>query len=152
MPTLERIGKDKVVNHHLEVPYRVLEEQHTYNADQSENMIIRGDNLEALKALLPRYEGRIKCIFLWEVQCMGVFDVVATIGASYILISLYCTLSHIERRYHTVWHGPKKHRRNRARKSYEKSSKTVANLTHRIRLQLDPAEKTAGNGKTNRAA
>ena len=28
----------------------------------SENMIIRGDNLEALKALLPRYEGRVKCI------------------------------------------------------------------------------------------
>ena len=57
MPTLEWIGKDKVVNHHLEVPYRVLEERYTYNAEQSENMIIRGDNLEALKALLPRYEG-----------------------------------------------------------------------------------------------
>ena len=64
MPTLEWIGKDKVVNHHLEVPYRVLEEQYTYNADQSENMIIRGDNLEALKALLPRFEGRIKCIYI----------------------------------------------------------------------------------------
>ena len=64
MPTLEWIGKDKVVNHHLEVPYRVLEEQYTYNAEQSENMIIRGDNLEALKALLPRYEGRVKCIYI----------------------------------------------------------------------------------------
>ena len=64
MPTLEWIGKDKVVNHHLEVPYRVLEEQYTYNAEKSENMIIRGDNLEALKALLPRYEGRIKCIYI----------------------------------------------------------------------------------------
>ena len=64
MPTLEWIGKDKVVNHHLEVPYRVLEEQYTYNADQSENMIIRGDNLEALKALLPRYEGKVKCIYI----------------------------------------------------------------------------------------
>lgn len=42
MPTLEWIGKDKVVNHHLEVPYRVLEEQYTYNAEISENMIIRG--------------------------------------------------------------------------------------------------------------
>ncbi len=30
----------------------------------SENMIIRGDNLEALKALLPRYEGRVKCIYI----------------------------------------------------------------------------------------
>ena len=64
MPTLEWIGKDKVVNHHLEVPYRVLEEQYTYNADRSENMIIRGDNLEALKALLPRYEGKVKCIYI----------------------------------------------------------------------------------------
>lgn len=64
MPTLEWIGKDKVVNHHLEVPYRVLEEQYTYNAEASENMIIRGDNLEALKALLPRYEGKVKCIYI----------------------------------------------------------------------------------------
>ena len=64
MPTLEWIGKDKVVNHHLEVPYRVLEEQYTYNADRSENMIIRGDNLEALKALLPQYEGKVKCIYI----------------------------------------------------------------------------------------
>jgi adenine-specific DNA-methyltransferase len=64
MPTLEWIGKDKVVNHHLEVPYRVLEEQYTYNAGTSENMIIRGDNLEALKALLPRYEGKVKCIYI----------------------------------------------------------------------------------------
>ncbi len=29
-------------------------------------MIIRGDNLEALKALLPRYEGRVKCIYIDE--------------------------------------------------------------------------------------
>ena len=64
MPTLEWIGKDKVVNHHMEVPYRVLEEQYTYNADRSENMIIWGDNLEALKALLPRYEGKVKCIYI----------------------------------------------------------------------------------------
>lgn len=64
MPTLEWIGKDKVVNHHMEVPYRVLEEQYTYNAETSDNIIIRGDNLEALKALLPRYEGKIKCIYI----------------------------------------------------------------------------------------
>lgn len=64
MPTLEWIGKDKVVNHHLEVPYRVLEEQYTYNAEASDNVIIRGDNLEALKALLPRYEGKVKCIYI----------------------------------------------------------------------------------------
>ena len=64
MPTLEWIGKDKVVNHHLEVPYRVLEEQYTYNAEASDNVIIRGDNLEAIKALLPRYEGKVKCIYI----------------------------------------------------------------------------------------
>lgn len=64
MPTLEWIGKDKVINHHQKVPYRVLEEKYTYNADKSENMIIRGDNLEALKALLPKYEGKIKCIYI----------------------------------------------------------------------------------------
>lgn len=64
MPTLEWIGKEKVVNHHQQVPYRVLEEKYTYNAEQSDNMIIRGDNLEALKALLPKYEGKIKCIYI----------------------------------------------------------------------------------------
>ena len=71
MPTLEWIGKDKVVNHHQEVPYRVLERQYSYdeagqhNEDNgSENMIIHGDNLEALKALLPRYEGKVKCIYI----------------------------------------------------------------------------------------
>ena len=52
MPTLEWIGKDKVINHHQQVPYRVLEEKYTYGAKNSDNMIIHGDNLEALKALL----------------------------------------------------------------------------------------------------
>ena len=71
MPTLEWIGKDKVINHHQEVPFRVLERRYSYDeagqhdADNvSENMIIRGDNLEALKALLPRYEGKVKCIYI----------------------------------------------------------------------------------------
>ena len=71
MPTLEWIGKDKVVNHHLDVPYRVLERQYSFDengkhdADNgSENMIIHGDNLEALKSLLPQYEGRVKCIYI----------------------------------------------------------------------------------------
>lgn len=63
MPTLDWIGKDKVVNHHMDVPYRVLDEQYSYGED-SENMIIHGDNLSALKSLLPQYEGRIKCIYI----------------------------------------------------------------------------------------
>lgn len=64
MPTLEWIGKEKVINHHQKVPFRVLEKQYAYGAEDSENMIIRGDNLEALKALLLRYEGRVKCIYI----------------------------------------------------------------------------------------
>lgn len=64
MPTLEWIGKSKVINHHLDVPYRVLDEQYTYNAEKSGNMIIHGDNLEALKSLLPEFEGRVKCIYI----------------------------------------------------------------------------------------
>jgi len=71
MPTLHWIGKDKVINHHLDVPYRVLEHQYGFeNGVQSEretnsgNKIIHGDNLEALKSLLPEYEGRIKCIYI----------------------------------------------------------------------------------------
>ena len=71
MPTLEWIGKEKVINHHQDVPFRVLERKYSYDENGqhdedngSENMIIRGDNLEALKALLPKYEGRVKCIYI----------------------------------------------------------------------------------------
>ncbi len=64
MPELTWIGKEKVVGHHQAAPFRVLERQYTYGADQSGNMVIHGDNLEALKALLPRYEGKIRCIYI----------------------------------------------------------------------------------------
>lgn len=67
MPTLNWIGKDKVVNHHLDVPFRTLEKQYTFapnGGDGDGNMIIHGDNLDALKALLPMYEGRVKCIYI----------------------------------------------------------------------------------------
>ena len=63
MPTLDWIGKDKVVNHHMDVPFRVLEKKYSYGED-SDNMIIHGDNLSALKSLLPQYEGKIKCIYI----------------------------------------------------------------------------------------
>lgn len=63
MSTLERIGKDKVINHHQKVFCRVLERLYGFDAygqydayNGSKNMIIRGDNLEALKALLPRHD------------------------------------------------------------------------------------------------
>ena len=64
MPELTWIGKEKVVNHHQEVPFQVLKRQYTYGAGNSDNMIIHGDNLEALKSLLPQYEGKIKCIYI----------------------------------------------------------------------------------------
>lgn len=65
MPTLNWIGKEKVVTHHLDVPYRVLNRKYTFgDTSDSGNMIIHGDNLEALKALLPQYEGKIKCIYI----------------------------------------------------------------------------------------
>ncbi len=71
MPTLHWIGKEKVINHHMDVPFIVLEHSYGFdNGQQTEaetksgNKIIHGDNLEALKALLPEYEGRIKCIYI----------------------------------------------------------------------------------------
>ncbi|MBR5644994.1 MAG: site-specific DNA-methyltransferase [Salinivirgaceae bacterium] len=64
MPTLNWIGKDAVVNHHLQVPFRTLEKKYTFGDADSDNMIIHGDNLEALKALMPKYEGKIKCIYI----------------------------------------------------------------------------------------
>jgi len=66
MPVLHWTGKDKVVRHHLDVPYRILEEKYRFGDPKSarDNKIIHGDNLEALKSLLPEYEGRIKCIFI----------------------------------------------------------------------------------------
>jgi len=72
MPTLNWIGKDKVANHHHDVPFRVLDHKYGYSAEKGEqsevtksgNKIIHGDNLEALKALLPEYEGKIDCIYI----------------------------------------------------------------------------------------
>lgn len=72
MPTLHWIGKEKVVNHHQDVPFRVLEHKYGFTVDNgnqstqtnSGNKIIHGDNLEALKALLPEYEGKVKCIYI----------------------------------------------------------------------------------------
>ncbi len=65
MPTLNWIGKEKVVTHHQEVPFRVLDKKYTFgDMPDSGNMIIHGDNLEALKALLPQYEGKVDCIYI----------------------------------------------------------------------------------------
>ncbi|MCP5178054.1 MAG: site-specific DNA-methyltransferase [Moraxellaceae bacterium] len=70
MPTLTWVGKDKVVNHHHDVPFRVLNKQYSFTADNNlpnnstQNRIIHGDNLEALKSLLPEFEGKVKCIYI----------------------------------------------------------------------------------------
>jgi len=70
MPTLTWVGKDKVVNHHLDVPFRVLQHEQHYQAPQdtpansTDNRIIHGDNLAALKSLLPEFEGKINCIYI----------------------------------------------------------------------------------------
>lgn len=65
MPDLHFKGKEFVHNHHLTVPYRPLVVDPAKSIGQeSENLIIHGDNLHALKALLPRYGGRVDCIFI----------------------------------------------------------------------------------------
>ncbi len=66
MPELNWIGKRYVVNHAEEVPFRLL--QRVPKASMGEhdtgNMIVQGDNLEALKALMPYYRNRVKLVFI----------------------------------------------------------------------------------------
>ena len=67
MPVLEFKGKHHIYAHHLSVSYRPLEpdESRSCNpSDGEDNLIIHGDNLNALKALLPRYANRVKCIYI----------------------------------------------------------------------------------------
>ena len=66
MPALDWIGKRAVVNHHREVPYRLIHCNGAISAgDPGErNLLVHGDNLEALKALLPYYAGKVKCIYI----------------------------------------------------------------------------------------
>jgi adenine-specific DNA-methyltransferase len=66
MPTLNWIGKDAVVKHHKDVPFRLLEPVPALSCGEpdSGNLIVQGDNLLALKALLPRYAGQVKCIYI----------------------------------------------------------------------------------------
>lgn len=72
MPVLNWIGKDSVVTYHSKVPFRTLSLTYGYTAEhrreeglssESGNMIVYGDNLLSLKALLPRLEGQVKCIY-----------------------------------------------------------------------------------------
>ena len=68
MPTLEFKGKHNIYGHHLTVPYRPIEPDEARSCNSSgiadDNLIIHGDNLYALKALLSRYANRVKCIYI----------------------------------------------------------------------------------------
>ena len=67
MPTLDFKGKQHIYAHHLTVPYRPLVPDAGRSLNPTgadDNLIIRGDNLHALKALLPRYAGKVKCIYI----------------------------------------------------------------------------------------
>ena len=66
MPTLNWIGKEAVVNHHREVPYHLLkcDKKLSVGDPGSGNLLVQGDNLLALKALLPYYAGQVKCIYI----------------------------------------------------------------------------------------
>jgi adenine-specific DNA-methyltransferase len=66
MPKLDWLTRSEDEKAAARVPYRLLEPvaEHSYGDEQTENLLIQGDNLEALKALLPFYAGRVKCIFI----------------------------------------------------------------------------------------
>lgn len=66
MPTLNWIGKEAVENHHNEVPFRLLKRNNKLSVGEADsgNLLVQGDNLEALKALLPYYAGQVKCIYI----------------------------------------------------------------------------------------
>lgn len=71
MPTLEFKGKQYIYSHHLSVPFRELLVDSKKSLPASgkkpnldDNLIIHGDNLHALKALMPQYAGKIKCIYI----------------------------------------------------------------------------------------
>jgi len=76
MPTLNWIGKDAVVNHHHQVPFHLLKDVPDLACGEpgDGNLIVQGDNLHALKALLPRYAGQVKCIYIDPPYNTGVDD------------------------------------------------------------------------------
>ena len=66
MPTLNWLTRDADIHAVASVPYRLLEEATDLSTGDPDagNMLIQGDNLEALKALLPFYAGQVKCIYI----------------------------------------------------------------------------------------
>ncbi len=64
MPTLDWLNRASAFSTAAGVPYRLLEQVSMHGASSADNLLILGDNLEALKALLPFYRSQIKCIFI----------------------------------------------------------------------------------------
>lgn len=64
MPTLDWLNRAEALTSADKIPYRVLQPVSEHGDDNAENLLIQGDNLDALKALLPFYRGRVKCIFI----------------------------------------------------------------------------------------
>lgn len=64
MPLLDWLNKSHAVKAAAQVPYRLLEAESVHGDPAADNWLIQGDNLEALKALLPFYAGRVKCIYI----------------------------------------------------------------------------------------
>ncbi len=66
MPKLDWIGKAAVIEHHREVPCRALVVDEALSAGDptAANLLIEGDNLEVLRALLPAYAGKVKCVVI----------------------------------------------------------------------------------------
>lgn len=70
MPQLTWMGKDKVKNHHHHVPFHLLDKLYDFQAaegkpaNRRDNLLIHGDNLLALKSLLPEFGGRVNCIYI----------------------------------------------------------------------------------------
>jgi len=66
MPVLDWLGKSAVINHYNEVPYRLVHCNGSLSSGEKDsgNLLVQGDNLLALKALLPHYAGQVKCIYI----------------------------------------------------------------------------------------
>ncbi len=66
MPLLHSLTRDTDIQAATRTPYRLLEQvaSHSHGDPDAGNMLIQGDNLAALKALLPYYAGKVKCIFI----------------------------------------------------------------------------------------
>ncbi|MDS4030044.1 MAG: site-specific DNA-methyltransferase [Candidatus Contendobacter sp.] len=64
MPHLEWTNKSRAITQAADVPYHLLRFERGYGDANADNLLIRGDNLLALKALLPFYRGRVKCVYI----------------------------------------------------------------------------------------